>query len=123
MSENYVKKEDPHKPLDNDLFDNPMVHAALAAMSPEEKENYQRIGEQMYGNMNFEDARFLINPDSKMNEALACLESQLRSGLHPSDLEDNEKAVLKDAYGDNWYEKWGFVHEDLVKIVTVKKVK
>lgn len=123
MSENYVKKEDPHKPLDNDLFDNPMVHAALAAMSPEEKENYQRIGEQMYGNMNFEDARFLINPDAKMNEALACLESQLRSGLHPSDLEDNEKAVLKDAYGDNWYEKWGFVNEDLVKIVTVKKVK
>ena len=123
MSENYVKKEDPHKPLDNDLFDNPMVHAALAAMSPEEKENYQRIGEQMYGNMNFEDARFLINPDEKMNEALACLESQLRSGLHPSDLEDNEKAVLKDAYGDNWYEKWGFVNEDLVKIVTVKKVK
>lgn len=118
----YVKKVDPYvKPMDDDLFDNPMVRAALAAMSPEEKERYRQIGEQMYGNMNFEDARYLINPETKMTEALACLESQLRSGLHPSDMEDNEKAVLIDAYGEKWYEKWGFVKEDLSEIVTVKK--
>ncbi len=106
---------------DYDLFNNPMVTAALAAMSPEDKEQYKKIGEQMYGNLNFEDARYLINPDAQITEALACLESQIRSGLHPSDMEDNEKAVLKDAYGDQWYEKWGFVKEDLTTITTIKK--
>ena len=106
---------------DYDLFDNPMVTAALAAMSPDEKEQYKKIGEQMYGNMNFEDARYLVNPDVQMNKARECLEGQLRSGLHPSDMEDNEKAVLADAYGEKWYEKWGFVEKDLTEITTVKK--
>lgn len=118
----YAKKVEPYrKPMDDDLFDNPMVRAALAAMSPEEKAKYRQIGEQMYGNMNFEDARYLSNPEAKMTEARACLESQLRSGLHPSDMEDNEKAVLADAYGEKWYEKWGFVKKDLSEITTVKK--
>lgn len=106
---------------DYDLFNNPMVTAALAAMSPEDKEQYRLIGEQMYGNINFEDARYLRNPEVQMSEALACLESQIRSGLHPSDMSDNEKAVLKDAYGEQWYEKWNFVKEDLTQITTVKK--
>jgi hypothetical protein len=117
---NYVK--DMHtKGGDEDLFDNPMIRAAKAAMSEEEKEQYRKIGQHMYGNMNFEDPRHRINPDVRMSEALACLESQLRSGLHPSDMEDNEKAIMVDAYGDSWYEKWGFVKEDLSEIVTTKK--
>jgi len=106
---------------DQDLFNNPMVTAALKAMSPEEKEQYKRIGEQMYGNLNFEDARYLINPEVQISEALTCLEGQIRSGLHPTDMTDNEKAVLKDAYGEKWYEKWGFVEEDLTTIATVEK--
>jgi len=117
----YEKKEDLYVPREQDLFSNPMITAAMAAMSNEDKEKYRQIGEQMYGHMNFEDARHLINPEVRMTEALACLESQLRSGLHPSDMEDNEKAVLSDAYGDNWYEKWGFVKKDLSEITTTKK--
>lgn len=114
-------KQTKSETSDYDLFNNPMVTAALEAMSPEEKENYRQIGEKMYGNLNFEDARYLINPDVQMTEALGCLESQIRSGLHPVDMEENEKALLKDAYGDKWYEKWGFVEEDLTKITTVTK--
>jgi hypothetical protein len=113
MDTKMVKKNETS---DYDLFDNPMVRSALAAMSDEDKEQYRLIGEQMYGSMNFEDARYLIDPNAQMTEALACLESQLRSGLHPSDLEDNEKAVLADAYGPKWYEKWGFVEQDLNQI-------
>ena len=55
-----------------------------------------------------------------MLEALAYVESQLNSGLHPSMLEKNEKALLKDAYGDEWYTKWEYVYEDLKNIVTFK---
>lgn len=105
----------------DDLFNNPMVRSAKASMTVEEIEQYKKIGEQMYGNMDFKDTRYLIDPNAKMNEARVCLESQIRSGLHPSDMEDNEKAVLMDAYGDKWYEKWGFVDGDLTDIVTVMK--
>ena len=105
----------------DDLFDNPMVRAAMAAMSEEEQEKYKKIGEQMYGNMNFNDSRYTIDPNAKLDEARECLESQLRSGLHPSDMEDNEKAVLVDSYGDKWYEKWDYVEGDLIDIVTVMK--
>jgi len=119
MSEKKQKKV-RFKPIEDDLFDNPMVRSALAAMSPEDKEKYKQIGEKMYGSLNFEDARYLINPDTQMTEALGCLESQIRSGLHPSDMEENEKAILVDAYGDEWYKKWGFVKEDLSEIVTTK---
>jgi len=119
----YVKKkEEPYVPQgDQDLFDNAMTRAALAALSPEEKERYKDIGERMYGHMNFEDAGMLANPGAKMTEALACVEAQIRSGLHPSDLAANEKALLADAYGEKWYEKWGFVVDDLEEIVTVTK--
>jgi len=108
--------------INNDnLFDNAMVRSAMAAMSDEEKEQYRKIGEQMYGNMNFEDSRYLLNPEAKLSEARECLESQLRSGLHPSDMNDNEKIIFVEAYGDEWYKKWGFVKGDLDDIVTVVK--
>jgi len=105
----------------NDLFNNPMVNAAREAMSEEEKEQYRKIGEQMYGNMNFEDSRYLLNPEAKMSEVRECLESQIRSGLHPSDMNDDEKKILADAYGHEWYKKWGFVNDDLIDMVTVVK--
>ena len=102
------------------LFDNPMVNAARDAMTPEEKEQYRKIGEKMYGHLNFEDADHLIDPNIQMSEARICLEGQLRSGLHPSDMDDNEKAIMVDAYGATWYEKWGYVEQDLGEIVTTK---
>lgn len=104
-----------------DLFDNPLARAAIDALSPEQKEHYRTIGEQMYGSINFEDSNMLANPDAVMTEARAHIEHQLLCGLHPSDLEDNEKALLQDAYGEKWYEKWGFVEGDLTEIVTVTK--
>jgi len=56
-----------------------------------------------------------------MAEAVAYIESSLKSGLHPSMLEENEKALLQDNYGDEWYKRWGYVEEDLNTIVTLKR--
>ena len=102
-----------------DLFDNPMVNAARAAMSDEDKKKYEEIGEQLYNTIDFEKTDY-NDPDQKMAEAVACIEAQLQSGLHPSFLEKNEKAVLDDVRGNEWYKKWGYVKEDLDKIVTLK---
>lgn len=105
---------------DNDLFDNPMTRSALASMSDDEKRRYKQIGQEMYGHMNFEDSKVLNNVPAPMEESLAYLYEQFKSGLHPSALDENEKAFLTDAEGEEWYKKWGYVKEDLEKIVTLK---
>jgi len=115
-SNNYLNKQN-----DNDVFDNPMTRAALAALSEEDKARYKEIGEHMYGRINYEDGKSLNNMDSPMAEAVAYIETQLRSGLHPSMMEDKEKVLIADVYGENWYLKWGYVAEDLNSIFTVKQ--
>lgn len=103
-----------------DLFDNPMVTAAKKSMSPRSLERYKKLGESMYGGINFTESKVDNRPEP-MVEALAYIEESLKSGLHPSMLDDNEKAILLDAYGKEWYKKWRYIEEDLNSIVTVKK--
>jgi hypothetical protein len=105
---------------DNDLFENPMTRAAIAALSEEDKERYRILGEHMFGSINFEDGQSLNNMPPPMAEAVAYVETQIRSGLHISMLEDNEKALLEDAYGDHWYERFNYIKEDLDDIVTLE---
>lgn len=113
-------KEDLYVPKDdNDLFDNPMVRAAMNAMSEEQKEKYRILGEGLYGSINFEDEQYINNMPPAMSQAIMYIENQITSGLHPSMLESNEKELLKDAYGEKWYSKWGYVEGDLTDIVTL----
>lgn len=113
-------KEDLYVPKDdNDLFDNPMVRAAMNAMSEEQKEKYRILGEGLYGSINFEDEQYINNMPPAMTQAIMYIENQITSGLHPSMLESNEKELLKDAYGEKWYSKWGYVEGDLTDIVTL----
>lgn len=106
----------------NDLFDNPMVKAAQAALSDEDKEKFRKLGESMFSGINFEDSQTLNNMPPPMAEAVAYLNSQIQAGMHPSMLNDNEKAILADAYGEEWYTDWGYVKEDLDDIVTLTPV-
>ena len=103
--------------INSDLFDNPMTRAATLALSEKDKEKYKKIGDHLYGRINFEDGQSLSPP---IEEAIAYIETSLMSGLHPSMLEENEKALLKDSYGDEWYKRWGYIEEDLNDIVTLK---
>ena len=112
-------KKGAYIPSGNDLFDNPMTRAAMAALSEEDKARYKEIGEHLYGRINFEDGQSLNNMAPPMAEAVAYLETQLQAGFHPSMMEDNEKALMADAYGDEWYKKWNYIKEDLDNIVTI----
>lgn len=103
----------------NDLFDNPMIKAAQAALSDEDREKFRILGESMFGGVNFENGQTLNNMPPPMAEAVAYLETHIRSGMHPSQLDDNEKAILSDAFGDEWYKEYGYVKEDLDDIVTL----
>ena len=108
------EQEDEHN-----LFNNPMVKAAMDAMPESEKKRYKIIGEEMYGNVNFEESKILNNIPEPMKEFLLYITEQLKSGIHPSDLEYNEKKFLKDAFGNEWYIKYGSVEEDLYSIKTL----
>ena len=111
--ETYIKQNDM------DLFDNPMVRAAAAAMSTEDKERYKEIGEELYGNIDFENSKVKTDTPETMTEAAAYIIEQLKSGIHPSMMEDNEKALMADVFGEKWYEKYGYVEQDLTEIFTL----
>ena len=104
--------------MKNDLFDNPMVRAANASMTPEQKEEYKLIGERLFAGIDYESA----NPDleSIVSEAVAYIKNQLQSGMHPSMLELNEKQTMENVYGQEWYKKWGYIEQDLTQIVTLE---
>ena len=115
------KNKERSKLSDHDLFNNPMIEAAKRSMSKKDLEHFETLGRELYGDVDFETSKNLRNMPHPMMEALAYIESCLKSGLHPSDLEDNEKMLLKDAYGKKWYERFEYVEEDLNDIVTLTK--
>lgn len=113
-------KTGPYVPKDgNDLFSNPMTKAAISALSDEDKLKYATIGKELYGHINYEDGKVLNNLPPIMAESVAYLETQIDAGLHISMLEDNEKELMKEAYGAAWFEKWSCVEGDLTDIITL----
>lgn len=100
----------------NDLFDNILVNNALASLSVKDRKRYQQMGEEMYGSVNFSDNTILNGLPPPVAESLQDIELQISDGLHPSDMDKDQKNLLKEIYGDEWYTKWGFTKEDLDKI-------
>jgi hypothetical protein len=88
----------------------------MKAMSPEELQKYKDIGQSMYGDLDFEASKVLNNIPPPMAEAVAYVEESLKSGLHPSMLEENEVALLVDVRGDKWYEQWGYTEDNWKEI-------
>lgn len=102
----------------SDLFDNPMINAAKKAMTKEQLEEYERVGKYMFDDMNFNTGEKLT--ESSIEDAGFYLSELLKAGLHPSMMEENEKNVMKDVYGDKWWEKFGYVEGDLTDMVTLE---
>ena len=97
----------------SDLFNNPMVNNALKALTPEQIEDYRKIGEQLYGNINFEDSKILNNMPAPMAESVAYVEEGIKAGLLPCDLTEDEVVLLTEAYGEKWYERYGFKRDEV----------
>ena len=102
-----------------DLFNNSFVKNAEENMSEEQKEKYRLIGEEMYNTVDF------VNSDGKketipqyMLDAIAYILDSLRSGQHISMLEENEKNLLKETYGNDWYKLLGYTEGDINNIIT-----
>jgi len=111
----------PQGEVTGNLFNNPMIDAALKALSPEDLEKYKAIGEAMYGSVDFQDSKILNNTPAPMYEAAAYIKEQLKSGLHPSMMDDDEKRLMVELFGEEWYKDWGYIEADLTDIVTLVK--
>jgi hypothetical protein len=91
----------------------PYIEAALKSLTPEQKERYQKLGEAYFNDIDMETSTVNNNP---VDDTVAYLVTAVKSGLHPSYLDDSEKKFLKDALGEKWYEKYNFTDDDLKKI-------
>lgn len=97
-----------------DLFDNPMVRNAIKALSPEERERYKKMGEQFYKDIDFAAYQPNVMPQ-ELKDTLARATEGLKSGLHPTILDEGEVKLLEEAYGLFWYKKFGWETDDMRK--------
>jgi len=96
----------------NDFFKDPQLLAAKASLDPKQRKELEKRGEFMYNTVDFE------NPESDIvTEGVAYILSALKSGLHPRELTDIEKEVLRAELGDQWYLKFGYTIDQLYKPV------
>lgn len=103
----------------NDLFEGVLAKSAISALSPEDKEKYRIIGQELYGKVDFANSKILNNNPDPIKEAISYIESQLKSGIHPSMLEDTEKDIMFNFAGPNWYESWGYTLDELNDFILV----
>jgi hypothetical protein len=109
--------------INDSLFNNPMVNNALKAMTPEQLAGYKKIGEQLYGSINYVDSKIINNMSTPMEEAVAYVEEGIKSGLLPQDLDENEVILLTNTYGEEWYLRYGFKKENVPEHGLSLKVK
>jgi uncharacterized membrane protein YukC len=111
-----------------DLFNNPMVEAAKKMMTPEQLEEYKRVGEYMYNNEVYKVSEIGSKVKESDNSDLILYATQaLKSGGSPYDLSGAELRALIDVYGENWYERFGFEENEVpkpaVQLVTTEQVR
>lgn len=109
--------------MEETIWNNPMINNARKNMSPEDLEKYRLMGESMYNNIDFPTSTIItednnLNLPEHMAEALLYINETIKSGLHPSMLEENDIKLLEEAYGKEWYKQFGYVEGDLTDIVT-----
>lgn len=101
------KNKIPQNSQGNDIFEN-LRKKYIDSLSPDDVEAYKKFGEKFYS---CDFTQNLPKQDDKninLEEALANICRGLDAGLHPSYIEEGEENLLKAAYGEKWFEKWGY---------------
>jgi hypothetical protein len=90
------------------LFTDKSFQALYDKLPEEEKALYKKQGEYMY---NKDYASIDKDLQSRLVESAAYIAEGMKSGLRPSQLEENEREVMRTIYGAKWYEKYFFTAE------------
>lgn len=87
----------------------------MNALPEDMRQSYAEFGEKFHKSFDVESGRPYNSNDIDLEEALSYVVESLKSGLHPSFLNEDEKALLTAGYGKEWYSKWGYTMEDVEK--------
>jgi len=90
------------------IFSEEKLKEMSRGISKEDLEKYKKQGEHMYSK-DYENAGLHEN---KIIENVAYISEGLKSGLLPSQLDNNELELMRSVYGATWYEKFGYHSEN-----------
>lgn len=99
------------------MFKDPAIMSIRDSADQETLDRYAKIGEHMYGNMDYtgDDLEIILN--NRCKELIL----RINNGYHPSFLDESELQVLEEKKGKEWYLTFGYTEEDLKEIVNVPK--
>ena len=99
------------------MFKDPAIMGIRDSADQETLDRYAKIGEHMYGNMDYtgDDLEIILN--NRCKELIL----RINNGYHPSFLDESELQVLEEKKGKEWYLTFGYTEEDLKEIVNVPK--
>ena len=107
--ENLQKKFDINK---LDIFEN-IRNKYMSQLSEEQLKSFQEFGKKMHDGIDYTKSNPYeqSKPSSKivsLEECLASIVAQVKSGLHPSFVKEDEESLLKAHYGEDWYKNFGY---------------
>ena len=94
----------------NQLFDSIRKNVEKG-MSEEQINNMKILGEKFHESFDVTKGTTHDIHEIQMEEALAYIVESLNSGIHPSYLNEDEKALVGAAFGEKYFEKWGFTSD------------
>lgn len=92
----------------SNVFDNPTFNELKENLSEEDKKKYEKIGESMYNSIDYESGEILDKNSYDMTLVIKYILEGLKSGLSVDDLSEDEVAILINAFGADWEDKFSF---------------
>lgn len=93
-------------------MDESFADFAKKLLTPEQKAEYQKIGEYMYNKCNYNISNVNSKVPTYQELATYALES-IKSGLHPRELSIQEIEAVCKVYGKKWYKKFDYKKSDV----------
>ncbi len=107
MGQKKDKQKKRNAKKDND-YHNPDIREQLKhLLTPEQIENYKKMGEEMYNTVDF-TTNEIIGSNDPLVETVAYISEAIKSGLHPSYITADESKIMEEWGGRQWYKKFGY---------------
>lgn len=97
-----------------DLFNNPIIENAKKALTEEQKEEYKKIGEYMYKDIDYKNVETKTKVATD-EETIYYASEALKAGGDPNDLSVDELKLLNKTYGEKWYERFNLTKDEVPK--------
>ena len=107
-TENTLAIEAALKERDNyDLFKDAGIRAIVSKIPEQERKDGQKKGAYLYDT----DYSTKQGDSTRYIDLLTFIQEGMKSGLSPSQLEDEERALMREKHGEKWYEQYGHSSE------------